>query len=497
MSSIHNIMHRLPFTGRILFLGFGGVARCTLPLILRHIDVPADRITVMDMTDHRDQLPNLLAQGMKYHQERLVKERYKEQLSELVGPGDMIIDLAWNISCTDMLDWCHKNNVLYINTSVELWDPFEDKENKHPTERTLYVRHMEIRKLVRSWKESGPTAILEHGANPGLVSHFTKKALVDIAEKVIREKRKDPRRHALEHAISHEHFAALAHLLDIQAIHISEIDTQATKLQHDPKIFRNTWSVEGLYEEGIAPSEMGWGSHERTMPADAHQHKSGPQNAICLQSMGIDTFVKTRVPSRELIGMAIRHGEAFTLSDYLTVWSARGEAMYRPTVHYAYCPCPSALEALTDLRANKYEMLGGWKIMGDEITTGIDELGVLLMGHDFKSWWTGTILSIEEARSLVPNQNATTLQVAASILAAVCWMIKHPQEGVKIPDQLPYREILDLAKPYLGHTPSMALDWTPTGVEPDDNTWQFSNFRLEGTPQELAKKQKEMALKKI
>lgn len=33
------------------------------------------------------------------------------------------------------------------------------------------------------------------------------------------------------------------------------------------------------------------------------------------------------------------------------------------------------------------------------------------MGHDFKSWWTGSNMSIEESRRLVPGQNATTVQV--------------------------------------------------------------------------------------
>lgn len=42
---------------------------------------------------------------------------------------------------------------------------------------------------------------------------------------------------------------------------------------------------------------------------------------------------------------------------------------------------------------------------------GNDTLGALLMGHDFKSWWTGSNMSIEESRRLVPGQNATTVQV--------------------------------------------------------------------------------------
>ena len=38
----------LPFSNRILFVGFGGVARCALPILLRHINVDPKRITIMD-----------------------------------------------------------------------------------------------------------------------------------------------------------------------------------------------------------------------------------------------------------------------------------------------------------------------------------------------------------------------------------------------------------------------------------------------------------------
>ena len=43
---------------------------------------------------------------------------------------------------------------------------------------------MKLRKLTDTWGGKGPTAIVEHGANPGLVSHLTKKALFDIGEKI-------------------------------------------------------------------------------------------------------------------------------------------------------------------------------------------------------------------------------------------------------------------------------------------------------------------------
>ena len=74
------------------------------------------------------------------------------------------------------------------------------------------------------------------------------------------------------------------------------------------------------------------------------------------------------------------------------------------------------------------------------------------MGHAYNSWWTGSILSIEESRELVPNQNATTMQVACSVVAAVCWMIENPCRGVCTPEDLPHEYILERAAPYSART---------------------------------------------
>jgi homospermidine synthase len=125
--------------------------------------------------------------------------------------------------------------------------------------------------------------------------------------------------------------------------------------------------------------------------------------------------------------------------------------------------------------------------MTDEITGGMDELGVLLLGHDLGAWWTGSQLTIEETRGLVPHQNATTLQVAASVLAAVWYLLRNPERGLCVPDDLDHREVLSVAGPYLGPCPSIRSDWTPNpadrgafdeflGVGPAEDPWQFSNI---------------------
>jgi homospermidine synthase len=236
---------------------------------------------------------------------------------------------------------------------------------------------------------------------------------------------------------------------------------------------------------------MGWGTHERTLPPGAHLHEQGPRNQICLARPGCRTWVRSWVPMGDIVGMVIRHGEAFSISDHLTVWDGE-TAVYRPTVHYAYCPSDAAIASLHELRMREYELQQDQRIMGDDIVTGRDELGVLLMGHPLTSWWYGSLLDIDETRRLAPGQNATTLQVAAAVVAAVRWMLDNPAEGVRLPDELPYEEILATARPWLGPIKSVQSDWTPLRDRADpfagfhgrkapgpDDVWQFATFLVE------------------
>ncbi len=108
------------------------------------------------------------------------------------------------------------------------------------------------------------------------------------------------------------------------------------------------------------------------------------------------------------------------------------------------------------------------------------------------AWWTGSQLDIHETRQLVPGQNATTLQVAASVIGGLVWMIRNPTKGILVPDEIPFKEILDIAGAYLGPCPSVQTDWTPiqsrsalfskwgTPAVPEADLWQFASFAVDG-----------------
>lgn len=474
------------FDRKVLVIGYGSVAQCTLPVLLDKIDLSLKNITIIDFEDKSKDLKKYTEQGLRYVCKKITPENLDEVLSEYAEDGSLMIDLAWNIGAEDIITWCHNHNVLYINTSVELWDPVKGIYTKTPFEKSLYLRQMRLKDMSRDWKDA-PTAIVDHGANPGLISHFVKQGLLDIAERVIADKKFSPKdEEEISRFAKEKDFARLANKLEVKVIHCSERDTQVANKPKAINEFVGTWSIEGLREEGTAPAEMGWGTHEKKLPPLANIPPYGPKNQIFLSQMGINTWVRSWIPDEEIVGMVIRHGEAFGLSDRLTVWEG-DKAVYRPTVHYAYMPCSETLSSLCELRSRGYELQPKIRILKDEIISGSDILGALLMGHPYDSWWTGSSLSIEEARVLAPGQNATTLQVAAGIVGAVLWMLENPREGIKLPDDLPHDFVLDVARPYLGKFISAPSDWTPLknrkiffkenpAAAADSDPWQFENF---------------------
>jgi homospermidine synthase len=471
------------FENRVLVLGAGSVSQCVLPLLIEHL-VDAKQITIIDMRDNRERVKGAITAGATYVQDQLTRENMDQFLSKYLTAGDFLLDLAWNIDANEIIEWAHDHGVFYLNTSVEEWDPYSAGAARNPTERTLYWRHMKLRKLTNTWGGKGPTAIVEHGANPGLVSHLTKKALFDIATQAIKDGKDGA---GVKEAYESENFPSLAHKLGVKVIHIAERDTQVTDKPKQVNEFVNTWSVEGFYEEGIAPAELGWGTHEKTLPINAYQHPDGPKNQICIAQPGAKTWVRSWVPNMETTGMVIRHGEAFTISDHLTVWD-KEKAVYRPTVHYAYCPTDAAVASMHELEMRQWDLTTNQRIMNEEIIDGDDRLGVLLMGHAYKSWWTGSLLNIHDSRKLIPKQSATTVQVASAVYAAVAWAMANPNAGYRVPDDLPWREVLAFAEKYWGGYHSAAADWDPLMHRNDlykgwnnrkydeSDPWQFSNF---------------------
>lgn len=460
------------YNGKILVLGAGSVSQCVLPLLFNVINVPPSNITVLDAQDRKTTIGKSLEKGINFIVKKITRENYKQVLSEYLSEGDFLLDLTVEIDTCALLEWCYENKVFFLNTATEVWSTSRVPVFAEPREQTLYQRYQRLWKLVSKWNLSSTTAIVEHGANPGLISHFVKKGLMDISQKLILTET-GAKKGALQEAVRVKDFARMAYLSGLRVIHISEKDTQISAKPKQDNEFVNTWSCDGFVEEAIAPAEIGWGTHEKQLPKNGYSHASGLQHQVYTSTQGFKKHVRSWVPSGEIQGAVIRHGEASSLTASLTVYDGI-DPLYRPTVHYAYSPTPDAMASLKELEQRRWKMQENQRIFNDDIVSGVDELGCLLMGDHFDPIWIGSILDIEEARKLVPHQNATTIQVAIAVIAGMAYAIQHPNSGFCLAENLNTDEILKMTTPYLGKFVSVPVTWDLL----KDKNYQFSNFEI-------------------
>src|SRR5215472_2615420 len=467
-------MKHVALHGRLVIVGFGSIGQGVLPLLLRHLEIGPDQITIITAEPRGH--PVAAEYGIRFVETALTQKNYRAMLDPHLGAGDFLLNVSVDVSSVSLIELCQQKGALYLDTCIEPWPGGYTDPSLPPSARSNYgLRESALALRVRY--PQGPTAVLTHGANPGLVSHFVKQALIDLA--------KDS---GVENGppIDREGWARLAQSLGVKVIHIAERDTQVSSMPKDPGEFVNTWSIDGFVSEGSQPAELGWGTHERHFPSDGRRHDFGSGAAIYLLRPGAATRVRSWTPLEgPYHGFLITHGESISIADYLTVKDGdRVEG--RPTCHYVYHPCDDAVLSLHEFAGKNWRLQERKRLMMEEIVKGTDELGVLLMGPPQGVYWFGSRLTISEARRAAPHNNATSLQVTAAVLAGVVWALEHPREGIVEPEEMDFERVLAIARPYLGEVVGVCGEWTPLqdreSLFPEDldrdDPWQFKNIRV-------------------
>jgi homospermidine synthase len=463
------------FDGPIVMVGFGSIGKGTLPLIERHIAFDREKFVVIAPDDADRRL--LDQRQIRFMHLALTRVNYRDVLTPLLtcGPGrGMMVNLSVDTSSVDLMEFCKDVDAFYIDTVVEPWPGLYFDAKRSISERSNYALREGVLDLRRR-RPGGITAVSCCGANPGMVSWMVKQALIDIA--------KDLKLDFAEPS-TREEWGRLMQRVGVKGIHIAERDTQRANTPKPREKFINTWSVEGFISEGLQPSELGWGTHERTMPPGAHHHDFGCGAAIYLTRPGAGTRVRSWTPTAQAqLAFMVTHNESISIADYFTL-REHGKVVYRPTCHYAYHPCNDAVLSLDEMAGRGWVPQKTWHILSEnDIVDGIDELGVLLYGHAKNAYWYGSQLSIEETRQLAPYQNATGLQVTSAVLAGMVWMLENPDRGIVEADEMDFRRCLAIQRPYLGPVIGQYTDWSPLTergrlfpeVVDKDDPWQFSN----------------------
>src|SRR3569832_1324770 len=255
-------------TNPIVMVGFGSIGKGTLPLIERHLDYDKSRITVIDPKDE-GRKAHCEKHNVRFIQKGVTRDNYRELLTPLLTEGGgqgFCVNLSVDTCSTDIMELCNELGALYIDTVNEPWLGFYFDSSKGPEARSNYA----LRETTLAAKKARPagstTAVSCCGANPGMVSFFVKQALLNVAA--------DLKLNAPKPKTKAE-WADLMRQAGVKGIHITKHDTQRSRSPKEPDVFINTWSVEGFLSEGMQPSELGWGTHEKWMPDNAHTHEAG------------------------------------------------------------------------------------------------------------------------------------------------------------------------------------------------------------------------------
>lgn len=462
------------FEGRIFVIGCGGIGQGILPLIRRHVSLEGERRIIVLSADEQGRV---LAEECDAHFEHthLTPSNHRRILGRQVRPGDLVLNLSVNVSSLDLVRFCSDQQALYVDTSIEPWPGVYANPMLDMRSRTNYVIREKALQLAADLGPDAPTAIVDHGANPGLVSHFVKQALLNL-DSMLRSGKARPS--------SREEWAALARDLEVSVIQIAERDTQVSDNAKRHGEFVNTWSIDGFVDELMQPSELAIGVHELNLPKRARQHRRN-SGTMYLPRPGGGTFARSWTPSvGGYQGMLVTHDEVFSIADYLTLREDK-RITYRPSVMFVYHPCDDAMLSALELEGRGWKMQPTSRRLSHDIAGGMDELGVLLAGHAKNAYWFGSQLSIEDARRYLPFANATTLQVVAGALAATVWAIRNPRRGLLEPDQLDHEACLAVASPYLGKLTGQFTEWTPLQGRGElfpetldvDSPWQLQNIR--------------------
>ena len=498
------------FDKNVLIVGYGSIGKAILPVLIKELELAPQQVKIITFDDNADtELTRSL--NIVIINEEVTPKNYREIVGSRISKGDILINVSVDISSLDLIDLCQERGTLYLDTCIEPWKGFYYDDALTLSERSNYALREKALELKRKYGSTGVTAVIAHGANPGIVSHFTKQALLNLANEILASPSSTDSesegstadvpiaaRRAVENfpkPTTQLEWALLAQKLNIESIHIAEFDWQSVNAIRKPNEFFCTWSVDGFISEGLQPAELGWGTHEKSFPADGGLHDGGQGGAIYLNRTSFSTKVRSWTPlAKQFQGHLVTHNEAISIANFLTVPSTSeptaafpADALYRPTVHYAYRPINEAIMSVYDMEGNDFAIPVVRRVLVDEVVDGIDELGVLLMGHDKTTYWYGSHLSCSEAREIAPYNNATSMQVVGGIVAALCWMLDNPARGVVEAEELDHEYVLAKAAAYLGPVGGFFSSWTPVRSRAamvgekaldTESPFQFDNFRI-------------------
>src|SRR5215475_15417303 len=148
------------FPGRLVIVGFGSIGQGVLPLLLRHIDMPPERIVIITAEPRGHEVA--AEYGIRFVEEALTRDNYRTVLTPWLGAGDFLLNVSVEVSSLALIELCHEVGALYLDTCIEPWPGGYTDTTLSPSLRSNYALRENALKLRARFGGSGPTAVLTH-----------------------------------------------------------------------------------------------------------------------------------------------------------------------------------------------------------------------------------------------------------------------------------------------------------------------------------------------
>ena len=458
------------FSGKIVQFGFGAVGKSFFEKISKEIKFyESNYIVITGNNGEFDAFINLGGISTNFFVYDINKDNFKKIFDKFLNSGDLLIDFADTVGTRDICEWCCENNIMYLNTGEADWP-----DNWYSIFNENILKCEMKKKYLNDEKCNKHPIVLQHGNNPGLVSHFVKAAIEYILNTQFKRNKQ------LKRLLKENKFNEIAMILGIRMIHVNDIDLQIINEEFRDTKLVNTWCVDSFFFELLSEATQNVGTHENFNNNEDYNLLDKKNGFLEYKKIAADLKCKTYYPNGYFDGYLVPHEETITIAKGLEVVE-NGEVIYRPSVMFIYSPCELAKEYLKNAKVNNYpnydldkpldcesengcSIVRGYMYPNDseivykeKIIDGTEYVGVLLLGDNFEPVWVGNRI---EMSYLYKNkkdsywQTPTITPVAMSALAAACWMIKNKDKGgIYFPDDLvDYKYILKVVEKYISKT---------------------------------------------
>jgi homospermidine synthase len=454
---------------KILFLGYGAVAKCVWNYFDYYFTYNINNIYIIDKCLSTIYGPKI----DKINKDNIYCESVDtynfDNIINIIGlkNNDIIIDLTSDTDTYYFIKQCLLFEIMYINTSIE-------DGNDALSGTSIDLQQKNIKKIFKDHCENNKinsNILIECGQNPGLIQHYVLYSLNHL-NKIYDNKN-----------IDNYDIFNLIRAIDINKIGIilmSEIDGICKKdetIKLEKKVY-NTWSVSGLISEGFEGCELVYGKKNKFIKPIIDKNlidkiktkylKNKDYKVLFLTEPGVNCHLNSICPIlkddnityENFEGKLIHHGEIFELAKLF------GEKA--PFMSYCYKINKYAelsiknffirkslknednLKLYINNSCNNFVVINNF----DNEYEGFDSIGCTLICGDVsveKIYWCGSILR-DIDKNVNSNFTPTIIQVAAGVLSGLSFIMEkcNKNKGLLMSCDLDTNYILRKSVPLLG-----------------------------------------------